>query len=261
MFNFLAIVLATVLAMFTLLYLFQQSIIYPAPRTASIPDSKLPENIKKLYLGDAFAYLMLPTVNSEETFPLIIYTHGNGETATMWLPAFSEYQQHNIAIMLIEYPGYADASGSPNLQSIKETMLKGFDLAAAMPEIDSENVVAYGRSIGGGAASLLAGERKLSGLILESTFSSLQRLVAEKGFPSFLLKDRYDIESIVKKLDIPILLYHGTRDITIPYSHSKTLESVAKDVTFYSEKCGHNDCPRIDAEILLFLRDKVGFKI
>ena len=234
------------------LYFFQNKLIYPAPDPQL--DISIPEHVSQIDLGFSHSFLLMPKLPKDKLIPLMIFTHANAELASYWLNDFKPLLENNIAVLIVEYPGYGGSTVKTNLHTINETMLKAFDLASELPEIDKNKIFAYGRSIGGGAAALLAKERHLSALCLESTFSSLPKLVSEKGLPSFLLKDRYDNEEIIKQLDIPIFLYHGVNDKLIPFTHAKSLVSAGKNVVFHSENCGHNNCPRKWDELLAFLK-------
>ncbi len=241
------------------LYFLQGRLIYPAPNLPVV--KRLPDHAQRIDLGVSYAYLLTPHHSSPHKSPLMIFAHGNGELADMWLGRFDDLLQHNIAVLLVEYPGYGDAKGTPTLVSIEQTMLNAYDKALAIPHIERNHVVAYGRSLGGGAVTLLAQKRHLSALGLESAFSSLPKLVWERGLPGILVRDRYDNEAILRNLKIPIFLYHGTKDQVIPFEHAVRLKNAAEDVTFYSEACGHNNCPRKWEEFIDFLRLKTDLSV
>lgn len=234
------------------LYLLQSKLIYPAPEAPL--KVLLPDNVSKVDLELSDGFLLMPKLSGNELLPLMIFSHGNGELASSLIDDFKPLLESNIAVLIVEYPGYGGSTIKTDINSINETMLKAFDVASKLPQIDKNKIFSYGRSIGGGAAALLTKQRPLAALCLESTFSSFPKLVSEKGFPSFLVRDRYENEDIIKKLDIPIFLYHGLNDELIPFEHAESLASAAKDVVFYSENCGHNNCPRKWDELLDFLK-------
>ncbi len=242
-----------------LLYSFQGKLLYPVPDFPVLRN--LPENVVKIDLEISYAYLLTPSVHANQKLPLLIYTHGNGELADMWINRFEHIINNRIAVLIVEYPGYGNAAGETSLKTINATILEAFDKATALPFIDQNQVVAYGRSIGGGAASLLASQRPITALGLESTFSNLARLVSEKGLPSFLFKDRFDNLKIIQSLNIPVFIYHGTADKVIPISHGRTLKSAGKDITYHSAPCGHNDCPDKWPELIDFLIEKTDIEL
>lgn len=233
------------------LYIFQHKFIYPAPKPSVT--LSLSEQVSKIDLGLSHGFLIMPKLTQQKRIPLMIFTHGNAELASDWLNEFELLTDNNIAVFVVEFPGYGGSTAKPNIDNINDTILKAYDFVVTIPEIDDKGIFAYGRSIGGGAAALLAKQRPLVALALESTFSSFPKLISEKGLPSFLITDRYENEEVIKELDIPLFLYHGKYDNLIPFSHAKSLLNAGKNVTFYSENCGHNDCPRKWKELLAFL--------
>lgn len=244
---------------FTLLYLGQYKLIYPAP-VQSIP-ANLPPNVERIDFEQGYGLLLTPNEPTSEPTPLLMFTHGNGELAYFWIQEFEQLTGHGLSVLLFEYPGYGGASGKPNRKDIERGVLSAYDHMAARPGIDANRIIAYGRSIGGGAASLLAKHRPVIALCLESTFSSLDALIAEKGFPKFLLREHYKNEAVVRALGIPVFLYHGSGDQLIPVSHSERLDRAAKNSVLITSNCGHNNCARPWPELLNFMVEKLHFLI
>lgn len=255
-FNILILLISSTFAGLLALYIFQHKLIYPAPEAQL--DISLPDYVSKIDLGLSHSFLLMPKPLNNKLIPLMIFTHGNAELASHWLYEFKPLIENDIAVLIIEYPGYGGSSAKTNLHTINETMLKAFDVASNLSEVDEKKNFAYGRSIGGGAATLLAKQRPLAALCLESTFSSFSKLISEKSLPSFLLSDRYENEQITKELDIPMFVYHGINDKIIPFSHAESLVASGKNVTFYSENCGHNNCPRKWEQLLTFLKQHIS---
>ena len=69
-------------------------------------------------------------------------------------------------------------------------------------------------------------------LIIKSSFTSIENIVNYKGgvykfFPvKLLLNQKFDSISKLRKLDIPILLIHGTEDVLVPTYMSQELFAV-----------------------------------
>jgi hypothetical protein len=189
----------------------------------------------------------------------MIFAHGNGEAATHWVDAFGDLRDAGLAVLLVEYPGYAGAAGKPNQVSIRETMLAAYDSLASRPGIDAKRIVGYGRSLGGGAVSELARSRPLAAVAYESSFTTLAAVVKEKGFPAFLLRDRFDNEDIALRATTPVFIFHGTEDSVIPFHHARGLAAAGAHVRLHSAKCGHNDCPRPWKQLLEFLSEIPDF--
>ncbi|MEM7082483.1 MAG: alpha/beta hydrolase [Pseudomonadota bacterium] len=248
------ILAAGVLLTAAFFYFSQRSMIFPAP-SVELP-SPLPPGVEKVPLKQGYALLLTPTRTQTEPSPLLIYTHGNAGAAIWSVNRVRTLRDAGLFVLLIEYPGYAGAPGKPSLTSIRATMLEAYDVVTARADIDANRVVAHGRSIGGGAVSLLAAERPVMALGFESTFTSLADLVAEKGMPSFLLRDRFDNSSTVDTIDVPVFVYHGTQDTLIPIEHGRRLHAIATRSVFVEARCGHNDCPPPWSEFLDYLADQ-----
>lgn len=238
----------------TILFLVQRRLLYPGPHLPSlILPEVLPSSIEKIEYTHGYGLFLNTATHPHDARPVLIYVHGNAETAWLWSGAFKQIVDAGLSVLLVEYPGYAGASGYPCYASIKATVLESYDNIVTRSDIDETAVIAYGRSMGGGAVSLLAAERSLAALALECTFASLRQLVAEKRIPGFLLRDRYDNAAILAQLDIPTFIYHGTEDRLIPFHHSQQLEEAANAPTFLKGAFGHNNCPRPWSALLEFI--------
>ena len=186
--------------------------------------------------------------------PLLLYAHGNGELIDHWAGEFETPRAWGLSVLLVEYPGYGRSSGRPSQASVEAAMSAAYDWAVAQPGIDPRRVVAFGRSLGGGAACALARERPLAALVLESTFTSVRDLARGLGFPAFLVRDPFDNLAVVRRFAGPILLLHGERDTSIAPAHAEALHRAAPGSELHLLPCGHNDCRRPWPVVEEFLR-------
>ena len=239
------------------LYVFQGKLLYPAPTRDAAP--AVPPGLERLALGDGFGVLLPPAQTAGAPAPAMIFAHGNGEAATHWLDAFDALRDAGLAVLVVEYPGYAGAAGKPNQRSIRETMVMAYDRLAQREDIAATRIIAYGRSLGGGAVSELARLRPLAAIAYESSFTTLAAVVKEKGFPAFLLRDRFDNTDMGTQTATPTFVFHGTEDVVIPFHHARGLAAAGAHVRLHSAPCGHNNCPRPWALLLNFLREVPGF--
>ncbi len=251
--TFLKIIALVLLGIGGFFFFIQRSMIFPAPNV-NLPNP-LPANVEHVQLKEGYALLLSPSKPSDTPSPLLVLAHGNAGSAVSLMHQMSEMRQAGFYVLLLEYPGYAGAPGSPSLKSIERSALEAFDRITKRNYIDDTRVVVYGRSIGGGAATLIAKQRPIAALGLESSFAKFSELVSEKGFPSFLLRDRFDNEAVVSELSAPIFLYHGSNDKIIPIHHSEKLSQVAKTNEFFQAPCGHNNCPPGWTALLEFLHN------
>jgi pimeloyl-ACP methyl ester carboxylesterase len=191
--------------------------------------------------------------------PALIFTHGNGELIDDWGPEMAEVPAMGLSVLLVEFPGYGLSQGRPSRKAIRETSRTAFHRLAEEPGVDGSRIVAWGRSLGGGAAADLAMDRPVAALILQSTFVSTARMAWEAfRAPAFLVRDRWNNRRAVENFGGPILLMHGRTDEVIPFAHAETLAGLREGLEVAELPCGHNDClpewPRIRRIVEEFLR-------
>ena len=250
--NGVAAILLAALALVAAAFGLQRPLMYPRPlRPAVAPP--LPAGSEQHWLGparDVESWLLRPTA-AAAPFPLIIYTHGNGELIDHWVEPFSAVTAAGIGVLLVEYPGYGRSGGRPSRQSIEAAIIAAYDLVRDHPDVDASRIVAYGRSLGGAAACLLAARRSLAALVLESTFTSTADLMP-RFLPRAWVLDPFDSLSVVASGAAPTLVLHGAHDRVISYAHGEKLARAA-GTTPIRMACGHNDCPRPWSALLRFL--------
>lgn len=178
-----------------------------------------------------------------EKQPVVIFGHGNGELIDDWPIALETYRQMGLALFLPEYRGYGRSCGTPSEAAITEDMIGFYDQLIHRADVDGTRVVLHGRSLGGGVVCALARHRPAAGLILESTFTSIVDIARNWHLPSALLSNRFESETVVRSFPHPVLIFHGTRDRVIPYSHALELERAAKHGKLVTYDCDHNDMP------------------
>ncbi len=175
--------------------------------------------------------------------PAVIFAHGNYELIDYCYQEIINYNRLGINVLLVEYPGYGRSEGTPSQDSIEDVFIKAYDLLVEKKTVDEKRIITHGRSLGGGAACLLAKKRRVSAIILQSAFTDLKQFAKIYFLPSFLVKDVFDNLSVVKEFKGPILIFHGKYDKTIPYKNGKKLYEQSQDAELVPMDCGHNDCP------------------
>jgi len=194
---------------------------------------------------------------SQAPGPAILFAHGNGELIDYLPGHFGPAREAGFAVLLVEYPGYGRSPGRTTEDSIRRTLVAGFDYLAASPEIDPERIVAFGRSLGGGAIGTLIGQRAVAAVILQSTFRSVAHMSRRLLVPAFLVRDPFDTIGALQQYRGPLLLVHGDRDDIVPLAESEGLHASYPASELVVLPCGHNDCPPSWPEhwrtILMFL--------
>jgi len=242
------------------LYLIQGALIYPGARNRVDRVAPQPQGADLLHIpttaGNVEA-LFLPAADANATHqPAVIFAHGNGEVIDYWVSALHGFQERGVSVLLVEYPGYGRSTGSPSEQSIRSAMDAAYDRLAADPRVDPARIFGFGQSLGGGAICLLARDRPLRALILQSTFTSLDTFATSRLAPAFLLRDHFDNLSVTERFQGPMLVIHGREDRLIPWKQGLRLASASTHATFRLYDCGHGCW---DPERLPFWRDAIPF--
>ena len=233
----------------TILFIFQRHMLYPGQymQSSAITDDKS-STYKSVWLptssGDVEAWFIpSKTVADDTVHPVVIFAHGNGELIDHWPHFLSPYNRLGLHILLVEFPGYGRSQGSPSQKSISEVFKKAYDWVITQKTVDKDRIIVHGRSVGGGAACLLAKDRAVKALILQSTFTSLKQFAIRFLAPPFLIRDSFDNLSVIKTFPGPILFIHGKNDEVIPYKNSVVLSQHARNAQLITYDCHHNDCP------------------
>lgn len=198
--------------------------------------------------------------SAERPGPAVIYAHGNAEVIDplpLWL---APYRAMGISVLLPEFRGYGRSAGAPSERAIREDLVAFHDRLAARPEVDASRIALHGVSLGGGAVTQLARERRPAAMILQSTFTSVADVAWELyRAPRIFIVDRFDTLCVLRDTDTRALIVHGRRDTLIPFAHAERLHHAMPRSVLLACDAGHNDLPppELDywGEIRRFLED------
>ena len=156
--------------------------------------------------------------------PLIIYFGGNTDELSGMVDQSKNFNGWSIAF--INYRGYGLSEGKPGEKEFDSDSLTIYDYFSKRPDVDSQNIVAFGRSIGTGVAVYLAKNRALNGVILVSPYDTIISL-AKREFPfvpvELILKYRFDSISVSPAIKVPLLILTAEDDKTVPQEYSQRL--------------------------------------
>lgn len=165
---------------------------------------------------------------------VLLYLHGNGGNISSNIGRAKRYQKLGFSVLLVDYRGYGRSVGAfPTEASVYQDAQTAWNYLVQERKIAPENIFIYGHSLGGAIAIELASRQpQASGVIVESTFTSLEDMATldprYRFFPiSLVLHQRFDSLAKLPRLQMPILLIHGKQDSTVPAEMSQTLFEAA----------------------------------
>jgi len=220
------------------------SIMFPAP-PPSYGKGKPPQT-GALTLPSGGEIAIMETAARNPRFHLI-YCHGNGEDLGRVAPLVEQMAEKlECAVTAFDYPGYGASDGAPSEKSVKEAADAVFEhlLEQKIPE---NEIVVWGRSIGGGPAAYLAATRGIRALILESAFKSAFSVPLGVNPLPF---DKFDNMAALDNIKCPILFIHGKKDGIIPFKHGEALFKKAEQPKrrIWFDDAGHNDIEYLHGE-------------
>ena len=198
---------------------------------------------------------------------VLIWYHGNaGNIGDRLHNARWFVDRLGVDVVLVDYRGYGRSRGTPDEDGVYLDGLAIYDAVAAR-SVRADDIVLFGRSLGGAVAIETALLRPAGALVLESVFRSVPALAREHYWfvPSAVIRTRMDNESKIRRVQAATLLLHGDRDGIVPLAHGRRLfELAASPVRLHViEGAGHNDTYLVGGEPYAemwgaFLRDTAG---
>ena len=118
-----------------------------------------------------------------------------------------------------------------------------------------DQIVIFGRSLGGSVAAKLASDVEARALILESTFTSVPD-AAQDIYPwlpaRWLSRLRHATSEYVRDVGFPVLVVHSRDDEIIPYHHGERIYEAANEPrSMLTIRGGHNDAIATDENAYL----------
>ncbi len=158
---------------------------------------------------------------------VIVYFHGNSDNLHRWGKISSEFTDYDYDVLTMDYRGYGKSSGPRNEEFLNSDSQYTFDYAKK--NYGEENIIVYGRSLGGAFATKIAADNQPKAVILESAFFSLQDIV-NRWLPkrvtnrvSPTMTYHFLSHENISKVKVPLYHFHGSKDFVVPLKSGKKL--------------------------------------
>jgi fermentation-respiration switch protein FrsA (DUF1100 family) len=178
----------------------------------------------------------------------VVIFHGNGGNLSVQDALMAPFVSLDLQVLIFDYRGFGLSTGKPT----QEGLLRDGEAAVAFVEnqlgVPSHRLVLFGKSLGAGVAGLVARKKPPGRLILESSFESLAAVGARHYFylpVGLLIRDRFDVGSIIGELSCPVLFTHPSRDEIVPPDLGRALFERAREPKQFLSipNARHNDPP------------------
>lgn len=175
-------------------------------------------------------YLLIANKNSNK---VTIFFHGNDSNVSKWCSAPLRIQEKvPVNFLIADYRGYGKSTGSPTFQGIILDALAMYDYLIKNRGYKPEDISLYGRSLGGAPALELARKVKTGPVVIQSSFTTFTELVnyTYPLIPNFAIKnDLFNLKDLIKKINVPVLISHGSADKTAPIKFAHELYNAANE--------------------------------
>ena len=255
----------------------QSKLIFDGAKSQGSPEAMFtpPGNMELVNLtaedGTTIAALFARSHQSQSV-PTIIFFYGNAMCLKDTLQDVRMFRDLGANVMAVEYAGYGLSGGTASEAGCYLAAETAYQWLLKRDDIDTTKIIPAGWSLGGAVAVDLAkrhaGEGRVCGLIILSTFTSLTD-VGRTFYPflpvSLILRHKFDSLAKIGGVGVPVFIGHGRYDVIAPFKMADQLAEAAEKaglrVTRLTlDDTSHNDFfdvgqDRIEAALEKFLRE------
>lgn len=214
-------------------------------------------------------------IEANEDKPTIIYCHGQGENISQWQSVAQSLADRGFGVFMLEYRGHGRSQGNPSETGLYRDLESAIKYLNDYKNINNDQIILWGRSLGGAVVADIASRDKYKGIILESTFTNIRDVgihlcstkILEsnfnfwsnlsKNFIRFMpITQKFDTEHKIMKIESPLLIGHSLNDETVPVEMGKELAAINKRAElFISKKGSHHSSEWFKDRAIKFISD------
>ncbi len=184
-------------------------------------------------------------IPAEKAQLTVLFCHGNGGNMTHRLDTINILNELGLNCFIFDYRGYGASEGKPSEAGTYRDAEAAYKWLTKKKNISPENIILFGRSLGGSIAAYLATKIEAKALIVESSFTSYVD-IGKKFYPymPIRLAAIYSYKTIdyVRNAHMPVMIIHSRNDEVIPFEFGLRLYDAANEPKEFIEISGsHND--------------------
>jgi len=175
----------------------------------------------------------------------VLFCHGNGGNMAHRLDSVNIFQELGVNCFIFDYRGYGTSQGRPSEEGTYLDAAAAYKWLTERKKISAENIIIFGRSLGGSIATNLAAGVKAKGLVVESTFTSYVD-IGKKFYPympvQWFARFSYKTIDYISRVRCPVMVVHSRNDEVVPFEFGLRLYETANEPKEFVEIFGsHND--------------------
>ena len=244
--SLIVIVLTLCLGFMALLFVFQEKLVFfPGKRIVGTPET-IGLHYEDVYLVTDDKIKIhgwyVPHPDAQAT---LLFFHGNAGNISHRLKSISIFHDIGLSVFIIDYRGYGNSDGRPSEHGTYRDAMAAWDYLVHERHLRPDDLIVFGRSLGGAVAAALAAKVTPAAVILESTFTSIKEL-GKYHYPylpvSRISRIHYPVDKHVSSLNCPVLIIHSHQDDVVPVRFGQRLfEHAPQPKKFLSISGDHNN--------------------
>jgi alpha-beta hydrolase superfamily lysophospholipase len=188
--------------------------------------------------------------------PVLLVLPGTGRTKAGMVHVAAVMHAAGAAVLMIDYRGLGRSDRGPLTEASMYEDAEAAWLELRWHQPDAGRRFVYGHALGAvPALELAARYPDVNGVVIEGAPTSIRELLRDSWVAALypvdrLLGDRFDAAVKVRRLSVPLLVVHGTRDPVVPHTMGVQLylRAPGRKSLLLVEGAMHSDAAIVDAE-------------
>jgi fermentation-respiration switch protein FrsA (DUF1100 family) len=183
----------------------------------------------------------------------VLFLHGNGGNIMHRLDSIQMFYNLGLNCFVFDYRGYGKSMGKPTEQGTYLDAAAAYGWLTKEKGIKPQDIIIFGRSLGGSIAAELARKVEAGSLVLESTFTSYVSM-GKKFYwympVKWFARYKYNTLKYLGDVKCPVMVIHSPDDEIIPFEFGRQLYIAANEPKKFVEiSGGHNDGFLVSSEL------------
>ena len=250
----LAVLLIAYVVLGLILYFMQPKFLYGPVRELPYTPGELGLDFESVTFDSADGLKLtgwyIPAEHARRT---LLFCHGNGGNMTHRLDSINIFYNLGLNCFIFDYRGYGRSQGKPTEEGTYLDAAAAYIWLTEEKNVSPDDIILFGRSLGGCIAAQLATKVKAKALVIESTFTSYVD-IGRKFYPYMPVRwyasFSYSTIDYIKHVHCPLMVIHSRNDEVVPFEFGLELYEAANEPKQFVEIFGsHNDSFLVSGEI------------
>ena len=228
------------------LYLLQDKLVYHPLQPINTTPADLNMHYEDVYITSTDNHRIhgwyLPQADARAS---VLFFHGNAGNISHRLSTLEFLASLKLNVLIIDYQAYGQSEGKISEQATYDDAMAAWQFLINEKQQKPDNIILFGRSLGGAVAIWLASQTEAAALIVESSFTSLDDM-GKDFYPllpiKWLTRIHYPSHERLQEINLPILIAHSPNDEIVAFKHGENLfEKAQEPKYFFTMQGSHND--------------------